>query len=57
MVILKLAKDLGFDMDIFEMDGEFIDLDNNGEVCDSTFLKNIYVTYDSDEPLIFFEWY
>ena len=44
-------------MDIFEMDGEFIDLDNNGEVCDSTFLKNIYVTYDSDEPLIFFEWY
>ena len=53
--ILEEAKNLGFDMDEFEMNGEF--LEENGEISDSTILKSIYVNYMIDEPIIYHEWY
>ena len=56
--ILGNAQKLGFDMDMFDMDGEFIDIiDGKYEICDSTVLKNIYISYNSDEPFIYHEWY
>jgi hypothetical protein len=56
--ILKEAQKLGFDMDKFDMNGEFIDIaDGKFEICDSKVLKNIYICYNSDEPFIYYEWY
>ena len=35
--------------------GEWLEDENT--ICSSDTLKNIYISYNSDEPFIFYEWY
>lgn len=53
--IKENASMLGFDMDLFYMDGEWLEDENT--ICGTDFLKNIFIHYNSDEPFIYYDWY
>lgn len=49
------ATKLGFDEDLFEIGGEF--LEEDGSVSPKTQWKRIYCFYNSDDAFIMKEWY
>jgi hypothetical protein len=61
--IIGIAEDMGFDMDLFEIDGEFLDIiDGVSQICGPDVVKSIYIYYNADhddpcsEPDIYYEW-